>query len=53
MDEILIDDVITTGNTIRAYLTSRIKAIAVLVNRSGLFDINGIPIITGIFADRV
>lgn len=50
---VVIDDVITTGKTIRGYLSDEVVAIAVLVNRSGLSEINGIPIVTGVFADRV
>ena len=50
---IVVDDVITTGRTIRGYLSEETIAIAVLVNRSGLDEINGIPIVTGIFADAV
>lgn len=50
---VVVDDVITTGNTIRGYLGPDVVAVAVLVNRSGLSDLNGIPIVTGIFVDRV
>lgn len=50
---IVVDDVMTTGRTVRGYLGSDVVAIAVLVNRSGLDEINGIPIVTGIFADKV
>lgn len=50
---IVVDDVITTGKTIQGYLSKETVAIAVLVNRSGLDEINGIPIISGIYADRV
>lgn len=50
---VVIDDVITTGETIQGYLSKEVVAIAVLVNRSGLSEINGIPIVTGIYADRV
>ena len=50
---VVIDDVITTGRTIRGYLSEEVVAIAVLVNRSGLSELNGVPIVTGTFADRV
>lgn len=51
---VIVDDVMTTGRTVRGYLLgSDVVAIAVLVNRSGLDEINGIPIVTGIFADKV
>lgn len=50
---VVIDDVMTTGKTALRYLGSGVVAIAVLVNRSGLNELNGIPIVTGIFADRV
>ncbi|MBA7708945.1 hypothetical protein ES703_117850 [subsurface metagenome] len=50
---VVVDDVITTGRTIQLYLTGEVVAIAVLVNRSGLSEINGIPIVSGIYADRV
>ena len=50
---VVVDDVITTGRTIQLYLSDEVVAIAVLVNRSGLSEINGIPIVTGIYADRV
>lgn len=50
---VVIDDVITTGRTVSLYLTKEVVAIAVLVNRSGLSEINGIPIVSGIYADRV
>ncbi|GAI53369.1 unnamed protein product [marine sediment metagenome] len=49
----MVDDVITTGRTIQLYLTGEVVAIAVLVNRSGLSEINGIPIVSGIYADKV
>lgn len=49
---VVVDDVITTGRTIQGYLGKETVAIAVLINRSGLDEINGIPIVTGIFADR-
>lgn len=54
---ILIDDVLTTGATVTKYVHGpgelRPSHIAILVNRSNLTEINGIPIITGIFADPV
>jgi orotate phosphoribosyltransferase len=55
---ILVDDVLTTGNTIRKYCkqSKQIIAVAILVNRSkpGQFvAINSIPLISGIFADRI
>ncbi len=50
---VVVDDVITTGRTIQLYLSEEVVAIAVLVNRSGLREIDGIPIVTGIYADRV
>lgn len=50
---IVVDDVMTTGHTVSRYLGPDVVAIAVLVNRSGLDEINGIPIVTGIFADKV
>jgi len=50
---VVVDDVITTGRTIQGYLGPETVAIAVLVNRSGLSELNGLPIVTGIFADRV
>jgi len=50
----LIDDVLTTGNTIRNYLKKgHVHWIAVLVNRSKLTEINGIPIISGLITDIV
>ena len=55
LDTILIDDVMTTGGSIRRYLeeSNSVIAVAILVNRSGLDEISGIPIITGIHADKV
>lgn len=65
---ILIDDVLTTGNTITKWITEEDSKgnrcfpfsgewnpdyIAVLINRSSITEINGIPIITGIFADPI
>lgn len=50
---VVVDDVITTGRTIQGYLSKETVAIAVLVNRSGLSELSGLPIVTGIFADRV
>ena len=58
---VLVDDVLTTGTTLRNWLaqeankTLGITHIAVLINRSNppITEIDGIPIITGIFADPV
>ena len=50
---IVVDDVMTTGNTVKRYLSDETVAVAVLVNRSGLSEVSGIPVVTGIFADRV
>lgn len=53
----VIDDVLTTGKTVRSVLhahpTFWVKRVAVLVNRSGLDEIEGIPVLSGIKADRV
>jgi len=73
---IIMDDVLTTGGTVRGVVkefnqkiawaietenkykqkaehNGKIVAIAVLVNRSQLTEIEGIPIISGFFADEV
>ncbi len=61
---VLIDDVLTTGGTVSHLLRrfskewngrvySPFVAIAVLVNRSGLDEIEGIPVISGVKADPV
>lgn len=57
---ILLDDVLTTGGTIREILArginlegSEITHIAVLINRSGETEIDGIPIIIGAITDRL
>lgn len=51
---ILIDDVITTGNTIKEVVPLVSPTlVAVLVNRSSLTEIDGIPIVSGFFADEV
>lgn len=50
---VVIDDVMTTGRTIEGYLSKETVAIAVLINRSGKSELDGIPVVTGIFADRV
>lgn len=54
---LLIDDVLTTGMTIRHALGNRHLPkpdyIAVLINRSGLDEIEGIPVLSGIKADPV
>ena len=52
---ILIDDCMTTGGSVRKYLKNSDStiAVAILVNRSGLSEIDGIPIISGIHADEV
>jgi len=51
--QVLIDDVLTTGSTVRNWLTGRIVAVAVLVNRSSLSDISGVPIVSGLVIDEV
>ena len=54
-----MDDVLTTGGRIAKWLRSPFRGerkpdyIAVLVNRSTLDEIDGIPIISGIKADPV
>lgn len=57
---VLVDDVLTTGGTVRKILArgfhlegSEVTHVAILVNRSGESEINGIPIISGIVTDRV
>ena len=52
---VLVDDVLTTGKTIEEYIKYNMKpmAIAVLVNRSKITQIDGIPIISGFHADIV
>lgn len=54
---ILIDDVLTTGSTIKQTLGNphlpQVTHIAVLVNRSGMAELEGIPIISGISTDEV
>ena len=55
---LIVDDVLTTGTTVRKVLAdlnipTLIAAIAVLVNRSGLKEIDGVPIVSGIEADIV
>jgi len=52
-DAIIIDDVLTTGATIRELFDKvHILGVAVLVNRSKLTKINNKPIISGVFADE-
>lgn len=55
LNTILLDDVMTTGGSIRDYLrkSDSVTSIAILVNRSGLKEIGGIPIISGLVADEV
>ena len=56
INSILIDDVLTTGATIKKILdnSNTITTVVVLVNRSGgLTKVRGVPIISGIFADPV
>ena len=57
---ILIDDVLTTGQTIKNWLRlerpgekRKVMAVAVLINRSDLTEINGIPLISGVITDKV
>lgn len=52
---IIIDDVLTTGNTVKKILekNDRTTHIAILVNRSGKTEIDGIPIISGVVTDEV
>lgn len=56
---LLVDDVLTTGRTIELALDGWAKKVArplgivILVNRSPLTKIQGIPIISGIYADPV
>lgn len=51
---ILIDDVMTTGNTIRKFSKDlNIYSIAVLVNRSDINEINGIPVISYLTCDTI
>ena len=51
---IVIDDVLTTGTTVKEYFDKvHVLAVAVLVNRSKLTKINNKPIISGFFADEV
>jgi len=51
---LLIDDVLTTGATVREYFDKvHVLGVAVLVNRSKLTKINNKPIISGFFADEV
>lgn len=54
---VLVDDVLTTGGTIRHALGSKhlpkIGHIAVLVNRSGMDELDGIPILSGVSTDKV
>jgi len=52
---VIVDDVLTTGETVREVLERNEKtvAIAVLVNRSSRVNIDGVPILSGIVADRI
>jgi len=52
---VIVDGVLTTGTTVRKVLGYNTMAthIAVLVNRSNLTEIDGIPIVSGIIADKV
>jgi len=62
---IMIDDVLTTGDTLARTINAmmdmhgtrglgwRPNYIAVLVNRGGITEIEGIPVISGIMADKV
>jgi len=53
---VLVDDVLTTGNTIKTILEemyTKPDFIAILINRSTLSHLNGIPIIYGVQTDIV
>ena len=53
---VVVDDVLTTGNTISSYLQSGLStvlAVAVLINRSDFSEMNGVPIISGVVTDFV
>lgn len=53
---ILVDDVMTTGGTVKAALSvyrGEVTHIAVLVNRSGMNELEGVPIISGVSTDQV
>lgn len=52
---IIVDDVMTTGSTLSECMekTGKVKAIAILINRSPLIKYNNTPIISGIFADEI
>lgn len=55
-DVLLVDDVLTTGGTIRNvlhYLPFPITRVAVLINRNGMTELEGVPIISGVVVDIV
>lgn len=51
--DVLIDDVLTTGSTVRKYVGERPKYIAVLINRSDITEVDGIPVMSGAIIDKV